>query len=129
MPARAVLSASLVGAAIALLLFAFSHSIALLILTMAGVGLGIGTAATSAYAAAGSVIPRHAHGTSFGFLTSAQLTGMSLGPVVGGLVAARSIRVVFVAGAAALLLLAFLIRNVMVDRDLPVPSPPPVEEA
>jgi DHA1 family multidrug resistance protein-like MFS transporter len=129
MSARAVLSSALVGAAAALLLFAVSHSLALLIVTMAGVGLGIGTAATSAYAAAGSVIPRRAHGASFGFLTSAQLMGMSLGPVVGGLVAARSIRVVFIAGAVALLLLALVIRHVMVDRAPALERVPPVEEA
>jgi hypothetical protein len=42
------------------------------------------------------------HSTSFGFLTGASLTGTAVGPVLGGLVAARSITGVFVLGVVIL---------------------------
>ncbi len=57
---------------------------------------------TAAFTAAGASIPRHVHSTSFGFLTGASLTGTAVGPVLGGLVAARSITGVFVFGVAIL---------------------------
>ena len=57
---------------------------------------------TAAFTAAGSVIPRDVHGASFGFLTSASLIGFAVSPILSGLVAGRSIRVVFFAGVVAL---------------------------
>jgi MFS family permease len=90
-------------------------------------GLGAGTAMTAAFTAAGGVIPRHAHGASFGLLTSASLIGMSFGPVFGGLVAARSIRAVFLVAAVGLGLLALVVRRVMVDPQRELESPPAPE--
>jgi MFS family permease len=92
-------------------------------------GLAAGTAITTAFTAAGSVIPRHAHGVGFGFLTGASLIGSAVSPVLSGLVAARSIRVVFLSGAAVLALLVLLVRRLMVERDLSVESAPSVDEA
>ena len=70
------------------------------------------------------MIPRHAHGASFGVLSSASLIGMSIGPVLGGLIAGRSIRAVFLVAAASLALLALVVRQVMVDPQPHVESPP-----
>ena len=42
--------------------------------------------------------------------------------------AARSIRAVFVAGIVALIILAIVVRKVMVERNPPVESAPPMEE-
>jgi MFS family permease len=83
---------------------------------MAVLGGAIGAASTSAYTAAGAVIPAEVHGTGFSILTSASLTGLALSPVVSGLVAARSLRVVFVGGAVTLVILAILVRRVMVEH-------------
>ena len=114
--ARVVIVLSLVWAAAGLSMFATVGTTAWLVAGMALVGLGIGTASTAAYAAAGAVIPRHAHGASFGLLTGASLLGMSFGPMMGGLVAARSIRAVFVTGIVAFGMLAVTARRTMVTR-------------
>jgi hypothetical protein len=84
---------------------------------------------TTAFTAAGSVIPRDAHGASFGFLTGASLIGSAISPVLSGLVAARSIRVVFVSGAVALATLALMVRRLMVNRPLAIEPAPSVEES
>jgi MFS family permease len=55
------------------------------------------------------------HSTSFGFLTGASLTGTAVGPVLGGLVAARSISGVFVLGVVVLTGLAFTVRRLMAE--------------
>jgi MFS family permease len=96
---------------------------------MATFGLAVGTVMTTAYAAASSVIPRHVQGASFGFLTSASLIGSAVSPVLSGLVGVRSFRVVFLMGAALLMLLALGVRRVMVDRNLAVESTPVTEES
>jgi DHA1 family multidrug resistance protein-like MFS transporter len=122
--ARVVLGLSLPVSAAALAIFAAVTSMWALVGAFGLFGLGAGTAMTAAFSAAGSVIPRHAHGASFGLLTSASLAGMSFGPVFGGLIAGRSIRAVFLVGAVGLALLALVIRRVMVDRQPVVESPP-----
>jgi len=127
--ARGVILGAMPAAAAALALFAFGRSPWAMIATLAVAGTGLGTAATAAFTAAGGAIPRHAHGVGFGFLSSAALVGSALSPVVAGVLAAGSIRVVFLAGAALLALLMLLVRRVMVDRRGPVaPAPPPDEE-
>ena len=92
-------------------------------------GAAVGTAMTTAFTAAGSVIPRDAHGASFGFLTGASLIGSAISPVLSGLVAARSIRVVFVSGAVALATLALMVRRLMVNRPVAIEPAPSVEES
>ena len=129
MTARAVIAAATLTGSAALALFAFAMTLWALVPAMAGIGLALGTALTAAFAAAGAVIPPHVHGASFGFLTSASLTGSAVSPVLSGLVGARSIRVVFVAGAVTLALLAIAVRRVMVERTLQIPSTPSVEES
>jgi hypothetical protein len=69
------------------------------------------------------------HSTAFGFLTGAALIGIAVSPVLSGLVAARSIHAVFMAGIVVLVVLAIAVRKVMVERDPPVESAPPMEES
>jgi MFS family permease len=126
-PRVLIAGGSLLGAA-GLLVFALSSGVWMLSLGIGIVGLCIGGAMTTAFAAAGAVIPRAVHATAFGFLTSASLIGLAISPVLSGLVAARSIRVVFIAGVFALILLAVLVRHVMVERNPPVEPTPAVEE-
>jgi DHA1 family multidrug resistance protein-like MFS transporter len=127
--ARAVLATAVLVAAAALALFAWGESPTVLTATIGIFGAAVGTAMTTAYTAAGSVIPRHAHGASFGFLSGAALIGSAVSPVLSGLVAGTSIRVVFVSGVVALALLAFTVRRVMVERELEIESAPPIEES
>jgi MFS family permease len=127
--ARAVIVSAVLASAASLATFALVESAWLLMVTITLFGLAAGTALTTAFTAAGSVIPRHAHGVGFGFLTGASLIGSAVSPVLSGLVAARSIRVVFLSGAAVLALLVLLVRRLMVERDLSVESAPPVDEA
>jgi MFS family permease len=127
--ARIVIAGAALTAAGALTVFAFSANAWLMLCTIALFGASIGTAMTTAFTAAGSVIPRHAHGASFGFLTSASLLGSALSPALSGLVAAQSIRAVFFSGVAVLGTLAFLVRHVMVERAAVIERAPAVDES
>jgi DHA1 family multidrug resistance protein-like MFS transporter len=122
--ARVVIAGAVLVAAGALGAFAAGSSTWVLAATIGVFGAAVGTAMTTAYTAAGSVIPRHAHSTSFGFLSSANLIGSAVSPVLSGLVAGTSIRIVFVSGVVALGLMAFVVRRVMVERNLEIESAP-----
>jgi MFS family permease len=123
-----IASAVLVGAA-ALAIFTWTASTWLLVASMSAIGLCIGAAMTTAFAAAGAVIPRNVHATGFGLLTTASLAGLAVSPVLSGLVAGRSIRVVFAAGIVALIVLAIVVRRVMVEPSRPVQPAPVIEES
>jgi DHA1 family multidrug resistance protein-like MFS transporter len=125
---RAVIVGSLLIAAGALGSFALVRSAWLLTITIAVFGAAIGTALTTTFTAAGSVVPREAHGVGFGFLSSASLIGSAISPILSGLVAARSIRVVFLSGAAILTLIVVLVRRLMAERDPALEAAPSVDE-
>jgi MFS family permease len=127
-PRVTIAAAALLGAG-ALAVFAQARGIWVLALSAALFGVAIGTSLTTAFAAGGAVIPRDAHGASFGVLTSASLAGVACSPVLAGLVGARSIRVVFAGGVVVLLALAVLVRRVMVERAIAVTPAPAVEES
>lgn len=127
-PRTIIAAAVLIGAA-GLAAFGLSARTWLLAACIGLVGLCIGTSMTTAFAAAGTVIPRNVHATAFGLLTSASLAGLAMSPMLSGLVAARSIRVVFLAGVVALAVLAVVVRRVMVEPDPPVGPAPAVEES
>lgn len=129
MAARVVIAGAALVAASALAVFALSGGAWVLTAAISVFGAAVGTAMTTAFTAAGSVIPRHAHGAGFGFLTGASLIGSSISPVLSGLVAARSIRVVFFSGVVVLGALALVVRRVMVERNLDMESAPSVDES
>lgn len=129
MTARAVIDAAVLTAAAALAAFALRGEVWVLVAAIAIFGASVGTAMTAAFTAAGSVIPRHVHGVSFGFLSSASLIGFAVSPIVSGLVAGRSIRVVFFSGVVALVVLALVVRRVMVERNLQIETAPAVDES
>jgi MFS family permease len=126
---RAVIAGSVLAAAGALALFALVESVWLMTVTMAAFGLAIGTSLTTTFTAAGSVVPREAHGVGFGFLSSASLIGSAISPVLSGLVAGRSIRVVFLLGAAILTTIVLMVRRLMAERDPAIEAPPSVDES
>jgi len=80
-------------------------------------GIGIGAAMTASYSAAGRVIPAGAHGTGFGVLTSASLTGMAISPFVAGLLAGTSIRAVFAVNLAIMGACALVVSRTMVEAE------------
>ena len=127
--ARVVLVAAAVVGAAALTGFAASRGIAMMAISIGLVGVCIGISMTTAYTAGTAVIPPDVHATAFGFLTGSSLIGVAISPVLAGLVAARSIRAVFVAGVAMLVILAVVVRRVMVERNPEVAPPPAVEES
>ena len=126
---RVVIAWTVLVAAAALTVFLFSAALWLLVAALALFGLCLGTAITTAYAAGGAVIPRDVHATGFGFLTSASMAGVAISPVLSGLLGARSIRGVFIAGIVVLGILALVVRRVMVERNPPVESAPPMDES
>jgi DHA1 family multidrug resistance protein-like MFS transporter len=126
--ARAVIVIAVLVASAALTVFALAGTTWLLFAAIALFGVAIGTAMTTSFTAAHSVVPRHAHGVGFGFLTGSSLFGSAVSPMLSGLIASQSIRVVFLSGAAVLAILVLLVRRVMVERDLPIEAPT-VDEA
>jgi DHA1 family multidrug resistance protein-like MFS transporter len=126
---RAVIVGSVLVAAAALGIFALTRSAWLMTATIAAFGAAIGTALTTTFTAAGSVVPREAHGVGFGFLSSASLIGSAISPVLSGLVASRSIKVVFLSGAAILALIVVMVRRLMDARDPAIETAPSVDES
>jgi MFS family permease len=125
---RVVIAWAVLIAASGLGVFAASTTFWIMAIAVGVVGLCIGTSVTTAFAAGGAVIPHDVHATAFGFLTSASLAGVALSPVLAGLIAARSIRAVFITGVVVLVVLALVVRRVMVERNPPVEPTPAVEE-
>jgi len=126
---RAVIVGSLLVAASTLAAFALAQGVWVMSLTIGAFGAAIGTALTTAFTAAGSVVPREAHGVGFGFLSSASLIGSAISPVLSGLVASRSIKVVFLSGAALLLMIVVMVGRLMAERAPAIESAPSVDEA
>jgi MFS family permease len=127
--ARAVIARSVLAAAGALALFAVAERAWWMTLTIAVFGAALGTAMTATFTAAGSVVPREAHGVGFGFLSSASLVGSAASPVLSGLVARGSITIVFLCGAGLLVLLVLAVRRLMVHRDAAIEAPHAVDGA
>jgi DHA1 family multidrug resistance protein-like MFS transporter len=123
MSARAALVIAVLVAAAALGVFALASAVWLLVAAIAVFGVGIGIAMTTSFTAAGSVIPQHAHGVSFGFLTGASLFGSAVSPMLSGLIASQSIRWVFLSGAIVLVLIVVLVRRLMVERSPAIEAP------
>jgi DHA1 family multidrug resistance protein-like MFS transporter len=111
--ARAAIVRAALAAAGALAVFMLARQTWLLVATIAVFGAAAGSAMTTAFSAAGSVIPREAHGASFGLLSSASLVGSAVSPLISGLVATQSISMVFVTGVVVLVVLALVVRGGM----------------
>jgi MFS transporter, DHA1 family, multidrug resistance protein len=99
-----------------------------LVLPTAVFGVAMGASTTAAYTAASSVIPSAARGAGFGLLTTASLVGLAVSPIASGLLAATSIRAVFLVDAAILGTLAFTVSRLMITRQGATIPAPPAEE-
>jgi MFS transporter, DHA1 family, multidrug resistance protein len=116
------------GGAVGAFLYTIASSFWLLLIGTPIFGLAIGIATTAAYTAASAVMPGSARGTGFGLLTTASLAGLAISPIVSGMLAATSIRAVFLLDAVGLIVLAVLVMRLMIVTPLPAASAPATEE-
>jgi MFS transporter, DHA1 family, multidrug resistance protein len=86
-----------------------------LLVVAAGFGFALGVATTSIYTAVSQNVPVESRGAAFAYLSSAYLVALAASPVMAGFLGAFSMRAVFVADAAGLAVLAWLVRREMVD--------------
>ncbi|HXT69902.1 MAG TPA: MFS transporter [Vicinamibacterales bacterium] len=84
-----------------------------LLAVAAGFGFALGVATTSIYTSASQTVPIAARGAAFAYLSSAYLVALAVSPVVAGFLGAASMRSVFVADAAGLAVLAWIVRREM----------------
>jgi DHA1 family multidrug resistance protein-like MFS transporter len=116
-PIRQVIAGGAATAAVGSAALGATGSLWLMSVASVMLGVGIGAAMTAAYTAAGSVIPAGAHGTGFGVLTSASLTGMAVSPVAAGLVGGTSIRIVFAVDVLFMAAVAIAVARTMNDDE------------
>jgi DHA1 family multidrug resistance protein-like MFS transporter len=126
--ARPVIAASSGLAAAGALAYVLAGGPGLLLLGTPVFGLGIGIATTAAYTAASSVMPETARGAGFGLLMTASLAGLALSPIANGMIAASSIRAVFVLDAVALIVMAALVSRLMIAARVEAAAAPAIEE-
>ena len=123
-----IIAVSAAGGAVGALLYVVAPGPLSLFAASALFGLAMGTATTTTYTAASSVMPPTARGTGFGLLTTASLTGLALSPIINGLLAATTIRAVFLVDFFALVALALAVSRLMVTASDVKPTTPSVEE-
>jgi DHA1 family multidrug resistance protein-like MFS transporter len=113
--ARVVIAGASAAAALGSAMLGATGNLVVMCTASALFGIGIGAAMTASYSAAGRVIPAGAHGTAFGMLTSASLTGMASSPFIAGFLGGASLRVVFFVNVALMGILAIVVRRRMVE--------------
>jgi len=86
-----------------------------LLLVAAGFGFALGVATTSIYTAASQNVPVESRGAAFAYLSSAYLVALAASPMMAGVLGAFSMRAVFVADAAGLAVLAWVVRREMAN--------------
>ncbi len=127
-PARRVIAWSVAVGASCAVVYVLAGGIWLLLLATPFFGIAIGVATTAAYTAASSVMPASARGAGFGLLTTASLAGLALSPIVNGMLAATSIRAVFLLDAVGLIGLAVIVSRLMLEAPLQEMTAPATEE-
>jgi MFS family permease len=125
---RSVIAGSAAIGAVGTLVYALSNSTPLLLIGTPIFGAAVGIASTAAYTAAGSVIPAQVRGAGFGVLSTASLAGLALSPVFNGVLAAVSIRAVFVVDTIGMLAIAAFVSRLMILTPLAEPTAPATEE-
>lgn len=108
--AGVVASGTMVSAASAAT-FALAPGLPVLITAAVLFGAGIGVATTAIYTAASGAVAPEGRGVAFGYLSRAYLVGLAISPVAAGALGAAGTRAVFVADAAALTAVVWLIRR------------------
>ena len=90
-----VLCVALLASACGSALMGFSHTAWQFGLLRVGVGLFAGSILTLAYGLGGTVMPMEQRSSAFGVLNSGSLVGSPLAPMIGGMLAAVSLRGAF----------------------------------
>ncbi|HXH06307.1 MAG TPA: MFS transporter, partial [Vicinamibacterales bacterium] len=104
--ARRLLGVAAGGGTVAVALCALAGPRWLLFIATPGLGVLTGLALTTAYAAAGRLMPPGSSGAGFGLLTTASLLAVASSPVLAGLVGTWSLRAVFLADTLAMAVVA-----------------------
>jgi MFS transporter, DHA1 family, multidrug resistance protein len=113
-----VLWVALLVGAVGSSLMGFSHSALQFGLLRVAVGLFTGSILTLAYGLGGSVIPVEHRSSAFGVLNSGALVGSAVGPMIGGVLAAFSLRGAFLCNTGIFLVGALAVwRGLGVHRD------------
>ena len=121
---RNLIAGSAAAAAVCAVLYAIAPDSTWVFAVTPLFGAAMGVATTGAYTAAGSVIPTAARGASFGLLSTASLTGLAISPILNGVLAATSIRAVFLLDGITLVVLGFLVsRLIIITRAEKAPTP------
>jgi MFS family permease len=110
---RTLLRAVAITGACALLPFVAGAGVPVLLASTAVFGLAIGVGMTSAFAAAGAILPEGSRSSGFSLLSSASLVGLSLSPMLSGVLARISLRSVFIVGVIALGVLGVMVSYLM----------------
>ncbi len=125
-PPRTLLRTIACTAGVALVPFVVGAPVGALVGATAVFGLAVGVGMTSAFSAAGAVLPERARAAGFGLLSSASLVGLSLSPMLSGVLARISLRSVFIVGVVTLGVLAAMVSHLMRTSG-PGPQAPVVE--
>jgi DHA1 family multidrug resistance protein-like MFS transporter len=118
---RAIISAASALGAVGALVFLVLPRTAWLFIATPILGIALGTATTTTYTAASAVMPAGARGAGFGLLTTASLSGLALSPILSGLLAATSIRAVFLLDLLVMVAISAAVPRLMV---IPAPAKP-----
>ena len=127
-PARRIITAAAAAGAVGATLIAVAPTTGVLIAVTPILGLALGVATTTAYTAASGVIPANVRGAGFGLLTTASLVGLALSPIVCGLIAATSIRAVFVLDVVIMVTVAVAVSRHMAVGGAVTTTAPVTEE-
>jgi DHA1 family multidrug resistance protein-like MFS transporter len=114
--AKQVIVVSTLAAAAAMIVIVLAPSLWLFGVAIVVLGAAIGTATTTVYAVAGSLLPSDAHATGFGLMTTANLMGLAVSPVIAGVIGGSGLKIVFVADVFLLLMLGALVAQRMAAR-------------
>jgi DHA1 family multidrug resistance protein-like MFS transporter len=125
---RSIISGAAALGGLGALLFAVAPRTAWLFAATPVLGLALGTATTATYTAASAVMPARARGAGFGLLTTASLTALALSPIVSGLLAATSIRAVFLLDVFVMVAVAAAVPRLMATAPRERPTTPTHEE-
>jgi len=110
---RTLLRAVTLVAAAALVPVVVRAPVGVLAAASAVFGVAIGTGMTAAFAAGGGVLPERARSAGFGLLSSASLIGLSLSPMLSGVLARISLRSVFIVGVIVMAVLGVMVSYLM----------------
>jgi MFS family permease len=108
-PARTIIVAGTLLAAVAVSLIIMAPSLWFVGAAMLLFGIAVGVSTTTIYAVAGSSLPHDAHATGFGVMTTASLMGLAVSPVIAGFLGGSGLRLVFVADVVLLVVVGLFV--------------------